>query len=124
MQKEFLDTVNNAGKQAYEAAKEVTAVNASTFETVLEKQLEIANQIVELGSKQARIISEFKDVPSAFKAQTALIQESADQAVSNARDAMEIVNKVRGAYDKLFQKGLKDATDAAKKAQANLSVAA
>ena len=124
MQKEFLDTVNNAGKQAYAAAKEVSAVNTSTFETVLEKQLEIANQIVELGAKQARIISEFKDVPSAFKAQSALIQESTEQAASNARDAVEILNKVRSAYDKLFQKGLKEATDTAKKAQANLGTAA
>lgn len=124
MQKEFIDTVNKAGKQAYEVAKEVTAINTSVFETVLEKQLEIANQIADLGSKQARIISEFKDVPSAFKAQSALIQETTDQAAGNAREAVEILNKVRASYDKLFQKGLKEANEVAKKAQANLSVAA
>jgi phasin family protein len=124
MQKEFIDNVNKAGKQAYDAAKEVTALNASTFETLLEKQLEITNQFVALSSKQAQILSEVKDAPSAFQAQTALFKEISEQAAGNARDAVEILNKTRAAYDKLFQKGLKEATSAAEKAQASFNQAA
>jgi len=118
MQKEFIDNVNKANKQAFDAAKEVSALNTSTFEVLLDKQMEIADQFVALSDKQARIISEFKDAPSAFKAQSELVKEISEQFAGNARDAVEIVNKTRTAYDKLFQKGLKDATAAAKKVQA------
>lgn len=117
MQKEFIDNVNKAGKQAFDAAKEVSALNSSTFEALLEKQVEIANQFVALSNKQAKIFSEFKDAPSAFQAQSELAKEVSEQIAGNARDAMEILDKSRTAYDKLFQKGLKDATEAAKKAK-------
>lgn len=118
MNQDFVETVNQAGKQAFEAAKEVSALNASTLETVLEKQLEIANQMVALNAKQARIVAEFKDVPSAFKAQSDLVREITEQAAGNARDLVEMLNKTRSAYDKLFQKGFKSTTEAVKKAQA------
>lgn len=124
MQNEFIDNVNKAGKQAFDAAKEITALNSSTFETLLDKQVEIANQFVALSNKQAKIFSEFKDAPSAFQAQSELAKEVSEQIAGNARDAMEIVNKTRAAYDKLFQKGMKEATNAAQKAQAGLTKAA
>lgn len=123
MQKEFIDNVNQASKQASEAAKEITALNTSTFESILDKQLELANQFVALGTKQSQIAAEIKDVPSAFQAQSALFQELTEQAASNARETVELVNKTRDAYDKLFQKGLKDAGKAAKKAQASHATA-
>lgn len=124
MNQDIIETMNKAGKQAFDAAKEVSALNASTFETVLEKQIEIANQIVALNTKQAKIVAEFKDAPSAFQAQAALIQEITEQAADNARDLVEIINKTRVAYDKFFQKGLKETTEAVKKARAGVNLAA
>jgi len=124
MQKEFTDSVNTANKKAFEAAKEVTDLNTSTFETLLNKQLEIANQLADINTKQARIFAESKDVPSAFQAQSALVQEITEQAASNARDAVALLNKTRTAYDKLFQKGIKDASEAASKAQSSYNATA
>lgn len=119
MQKEFVDNVTKANKKAFDAAREVTDLNTSTFETVLKKQLELANQLAEINAKQAKIIAEFKDAPSAFQAQSALFEEITEQAAGNARDTVELLNNTRTAYDKLFQKGIKDATDAVKQAQSN-----
>lgn len=124
MQKEFIDNANKAGKQAFDAAKEVSALNASAFETVLAKQLEIANQLMAVNTKQAKIFSDYKDAPSAFEAQSALIREITEQAAGNTRDMMEIMNKTRDAYDKFFQKSLKETTDTVKKTQASLNRAA
>jgi phasin family protein len=120
MQNEFIDTVNKAGKQAFDAAQEVSALNASTFETVLEKQLQFANQMMALNAKQAKIIAEYKDAPSAFEAQSTLVQEIGEQVAGNARDIAEPLNKTRTAYDKLFQKGLKDSAEVMKKAQSGI----
>lgn len=120
MQNEFIDTVNKAGKQAFDAAQEVSALNASTFETVLEKQLQFANQMMALNAKQAKIIAEYKDAPSAFEAQSTLVQEIGEQVAGNTRDIAELLNKTRTAYDKLFQKSLKDSAEAMKKAQSGI----
>lgn len=119
MQKDFVDNVTKANKKAFDTAKEVTDLNTSTFETVLNKQLELANQLAEINAKQAKIIAEFKDAPSAFEAQSALFQEITEQAAGNTREAVELLNKTRAAYDKLFQKSVKEANDAVKKAQSS-----
>ncbi len=124
MQKEFVDNVTKANKKAFDTAKEVTDLNTKTFETVLGKQMELANQLVDFNAKQAKIIAEYKDAPSALQAQSALFQEITEQAAGNAREAVELLNKTRTAYDKLFQKGLKDANAAVKKAQASQNAAA
>lgn len=119
MQKDFVDNVTKANKKAFDTAKEVTDLNTSTFETVLNKQLELANQLAEINAKQAKIVAEFKDAPSAFEAQSALFQEITEQAAGNTREAVELLNKTRAAYDKLFQKSVKEANDAVKKAQSS-----
>lgn len=119
MQKDFVDNVTKANKKAFDTAKEVTDLNTSTFETVLNKQLELANQLAEINAKQAKIVAEFKDAPSAFEAQSALFQEITEQAAGNTREAVELLNKTRAAYDKLFQKSVKETNDAVKKAQSS-----
>lgn len=124
MQKDFVDNVTKANKKAFDTAREMTDLNTSTFETVLSKQMELANQFVEFNARQAKIFAEYKDAPSALQAQSALFQEITEQASSNAREAVELLNKTRTAYDKLLQKGLNDASDAVKKAQASYNAAA
>lgn len=124
MQKEFVDSVNEANKKALDTAREVTDLNTSTFEAVLNKQLEMANQLAGINARQAKIMAEYTDAPSAFQAQSVLIQEVTEQVAGNARDAVELLNKTRTAYDELFQKGLKDAADAVKKAQSSYNAAA
>ena len=124
MQKDFVDNMSKANKKAFDTAKELTELNASTFGILLDKQLEIANQLAEVNAKQARIFAEYKDAPSAFQAQSVLVREITEQAAGNARDVVELLNKSRDAYDKLFQKGLKDAADAVKKVQASYNAAA
>lgn len=119
MQKEFVDNVTKANKKAFDSAKEVTDLNTSTFETLLNKQLELANQLAEINAKQVKIIAGYKDAPSALEAQSGLMQEITEQAAGNTREAVELLNKTRAAYDKLFQKGLKDANDAVKQAQSS-----
>lgn len=124
MQKEFVDNVTKANKKAFDTAKKMTDLNTSTFETMLNKQMELANQFVDFNTRQAKIFAEYKDAPSALQAQSALFQEITEQTAGNARETVELLNETRTAYDKLFQKGLKDANDAVKKAQSSYNAAA
>ena len=123
MQDRFVDNLNAANQKAFDTAREVADLNASTFETVLNKQLEITKQLAAINAKQAKIIVEYKDAPTALEAQSALIQEITEQAAGNARDAVELLTTTRSAYDKLLQKSLEDATDAVSKAQSGYNTA-
>lgn len=124
MQKDFANDMSKASKKAMDTAREATDLNNSTLQTVLSKQLELVNQFASINARQMQILTEYKDVPSALQAQTALVQEITEQAAGNAREAVELVNKTRTAYEKLVQKGVKETTDAVNKAQASFSATA
>ncbi len=114
MQKQVLEAVNNAVETAYAASKEVIDINTNAVESLIEKQLDVLSQTVDFGVKQAKLVGEVKDVKAALSAQTQLMESVAEQAVENVRDVMAIANKTRAAYDKLVNKGVKEAVAAIK----------
>jgi phasin family protein len=114
MQKQALDTVQNAVETAYETTKQVADINAAAWESLIEKQLEVMNQVVDFGVKQYKLLGEVKDVKTTLAAQTGLVETAAEQAMTNVRDVVRIANDARTAYDKLVNKGVQDAVAAVK----------
>ncbi len=114
MQKQALDTVQNAVETAYETTKQVVDINAAAWEGLIEKQLEVMNQVVDLGVKQFKLLGEARDVKTTLAAQTGLVENAAEQAMANVRDVVKIANETRAAYDKLVNKGVQEAVAAVK----------
>ena len=114
MQKQTLDTVQNAVETAYNTTKQVVDINATAWENLIEKQLEVMNQMVDFGTKQFKLLGEAKDVKTTLAAQTGLVENAAEQAMANVRDVVKIANEARTAYDKLVNKGVQDAVAAVK----------
>ena len=114
MQKQTLDTVQNAVETAYKTTKQVVDINATAWENLIEKQLEVMNQMVDFGTKQFKLLGEVKDVKTTLAAQTGLVENAAEQAMANVRDVVKIANEARTAYDKLVNKGVQDAVAAVK----------
>ena len=112
----FVDNINEAGQAAYDAVKEVVALNQSVFTDLVEKQLQVVNQLVELGVKQAKLVAETKDQRALIQGQISLAEEAAEQALSNVRDAIELGNKARVSYEKLAEKNVQVASEQLKKA--------
>lgn len=109
MSNDIIEAANKAGQAAFEAAKEVAEINNATLDTLVEKQLAFASQVVDFGVKQIKLVTEAKDATSAVKAQVALVEDAAGQALNNARDLVDLANKTRVAYDKLVDKNVKSA---------------
>lgn len=107
MSNQIVNMANQASQAAYEAAKEVVALNNATLESVLKKQFEVASQVVDLGVKQAKLVTDSKDPKLAIKAQVELVEGAADQALSNVREFVNIASQARTAYDKLVDKNVK-----------------
>jgi phasin family protein len=114
MQKQTLDAVQNAVETAYETTKQVVDINAAAWESLIEKQLEVMNQVVDFGVKQYKLLGEVKDVKTTLAAQTGLVETAAEQAMTNVRDVVRIANDARTAYDKLVNKGVQVAVAAVK----------
>jgi phasin family protein len=106
--------MQNAVETAYETTKKAVDINAAAWESLIEKQLEVMNQVVDFGVKQVKLLGEVKDVNAALSAQTGLVQTAAEQAMANVRDVVKIANEARTAYDKLVNKGVQDAVAAVK----------
>lgn len=109
MQKQALNTVQTAVETAYETTKQAVDINAAAWEGLIEKQLEVVYQAVDFGVKQFKLLGEAKDVKATLAAQTGLVETAAEQAMTNLRDVVKIANEARAAYDKLVNKGVRDA---------------
>jgi phasin family protein len=109
MQNEIFEAANKASEAAYATVKEIAALNVATVETLVEKQFELVNQAVDLSVKQVKLATESKDPQVAIRAQVALVEDAAEQALDNVRDLVAIANKTRVAYDKLLDKNIKEA---------------
>ncbi len=114
MQKQTLNTVQNAVETAYETTKQAVDINAVAWENLIAKQLEVMHQVVDFGVKQVKLLGEAKDVKTTLAAQTGLVENAAEQAMANVRDVVKIANEARTAYDKLVKKGVQDAVATAK----------
>ncbi len=114
MPKQAFDTVQNAVETAYATTKQVVDINANAWESLVEKQLEVMNQVVDFSVKQFKLLGEAKDVKSTLAAHTGLVETAAEQAMGNVRDVVKIANETRSAYDKLVNKGVQEAVAAAK----------
>ncbi len=112
----FVDNINEAGQTAYDAVKEVFALNQSVFTDLVEKQLQVVNQLVELGVKQAKLVAETKDQRALVQGQISLAEEAAEQALTNVRDVIELGTKARVSYEKLAEKNVQVASEQLKKA--------
>lgn len=118
MSNQILDNFNEAGQTAYDAVKDVIALNQAVFGEFVEKQLQVADQIVDFTVKHAKLVTDTKDQRSLFQGQVALVEEAAEQALDNVRDVVEIANKARASYEKLAEKNVKTATEQLKKVPA------
>lgn len=118
MNNPILDNFNEAGRTAYDAVKDIIAVNQTVFGDLVEKQLQVADQVVELAVKHAQLVTDIKDQRSLVQGQVALIEEAAAKAFDNVRDVVEIANKARVSVEKLAEKSVKTATEQLKKAPA------
>lgn len=123
MQQDFMNTFNNFGKNAVEAAKTLGEINSKLAEEVIERQLAAVNLMVEGGVSQAKLAQETKDVKDFWTNQSALTDEYAGKAMDLAKKNVELAQKAGEQYKTWLEKGFaqanKAATEAGKKAEAS-----
>lgn len=113
MQQEFVNTVNNFGKNAMEAAKSLGEINSKIAEQVIERQLAVANLFVEGSTHQAKLVQETKDVKEYWSKQASLTDEYAGKAMDLAKQNVELAQQAGEQYKAWFEQGFAQANEAA-----------
>lgn len=116
MQQEFVNTMNDFGKTAVDAAKTLGEINSKLAEEVIERQLAVANLFVEGSVSQAKLAQESKDVKEYWSKQAALTDEYAGKAMDLAKKNVELAQKAGDEYKAWFEKGFAQANSAANEA--------
>ena len=116
MQQDLINTVNDFGKNAFEAAKALGEINGKLVERAMEKQLNVANLCVEGSMKQVKLAQDTKDPKEFWNKQQQLVEEYADKFMDLAKQQVELVQKANADYQAWFEKGLQQANGSAKAA--------
>ena len=90
MPEDFMSKLEQFGKQAMAAAKEVVDYNNAFLNQVLEAQVNLANLYVESSEKQLALIEAIKEPQEYITAQSELVQEYAEKIASAAQRNVEI----------------------------------
>jgi len=124
MQQEFVNTINDFGKNAVEAAKTLGEINSKLAEQVIERHMAAMNLCVEGGASQVKLAQETKDVKEFWSKQAALTDEYAGKAMDLAKKNVELAQKVGEQYKAWFEKGFAQANKAAGEATKKVEASA
>lgn len=119
MKNDMMISFSDYGKTAIAATKELVDINSKMMGKVLDAQISLANLYVESGEKQLATIQAANDPKEYMAKQAALLEEYsaklADAAQSNVKLAQEVSEELKD----WFEKGVKTADKAVKKAAAD-----
>lgn len=110
MDTKFVENWQEYGKNALESAKELEAINTKVIEKITGKQMELANTVIETGTKYFGSLGEVKGYQELIAEQTKLAAELNDKMIEAARGAADIISETREAYQAWLEKGLKAVT--------------
>lgn len=120
MENKFVENWQEYGKNALESAKELEAINTKVIEKITGKQMELANTVIETGTKYFGSLGEVKGYQELIAEQTKLAAELNDKLIEAARGAADIISETREAYQAWLEKGLKAVTGNAELVVPNL----
>ena len=104
--KENFDMLKEMANEGYEATRELADINLRTWNTMLDKQLDMLNVWLDTGIKQIELGAEAKDYKDYLANQTTLTKEFGDRLMAGGRDAISAGSEVQNAYRAWYEKSV------------------
>jgi hypothetical protein len=121
MKNDMMIPFSDYGKTAIAATKELVEINSKMMGKVLDAQISLANLYVESGEKQLATIQTADDPKEYMAKQTALLEEYSTKLTEAAQVNVKLAQEASDELKGWFEKGVKTADTAVKKAAANAS---
>ena len=103
------ENMNKLGKSAYEAVKELYAVNTNIAEQVFEQQLALTSLGVDYFISQLQLASSAKGYKEMINGQTDIVADFSSKVQGIARNTLDIINESRDEVSTWFEKNVKEA---------------
>ena len=100
VQTQFLPAI---GDSKYRAAGKVAVLNQNLVEKLVSHQFDVANDMLDRGLSQFKLLSEAKDFGEVVKAQSAYVEEATQRGLESTQKLIEIMNESGQAYKVLYQ---------------------
>ncbi len=113
-----LEMINKTNAQAFEAVKEMAAINTRAADKLMQQQLELMGFAISGGVKQLELLRDTKGYKEYVAAQADIAQEGAEKVITAAREALDVLTDARDELKGVVEKGVDAIRAEAKPAQA------
>ena len=124
MEQEYFKNLDVFGKSAFEATRELIAINGRVFEKVLEGQMGVANLLIEGGEKAASLVKEANDPQVYIQKQSALFEEYAGKLADAAQESVKLAQGTGEDLKVWLENGVANADKAGKAVVKTVTTAA
>ena len=111
MSNDALNLYKELSEQTVNSVKSLSELNLRTFETLAAKQLEILQNCVDAGVKQAEVYKSAKDVNGLVAAQTELASSCAEQFTNSMLETADIFKTAQEELSGLVEASVSDAKE-------------
>lgn len=116
MQKDIINSFNEFGQTAFDAARRLGEVNLCAAEKLLEQQFATTSALLETGARNLELMSQAKTPQELLNGQAKLVQAYGEQWLNSCRGAAEILAEARNAAGELIEENVKVASESVKQA--------
>ncbi len=104
--KENLDMINEMGTSGYDKLRELTELNLSTWNRVLDTQLNTYSMLMENAIEQTKAVTESKNYQEAIRTQLDMGRKVGVAMIGKTREASELSQQVGSEYRAWFENNL------------------
>jgi hypothetical protein len=97
---------NDLGSKGYEAAQALGEINLRAVETLVARQMDVVNLLMEGGLRQVKMASEAKGYSDLVKGQIELARELAERLMEESRTNVKLASDTRDEYRGWMEKGV------------------
>ena len=113
---QMFELMNEMGRNAFEAARQLGEINLRTMDRLAEQQLELFSQNLERGVTTTKRLADAKGYKDVLSVQADVAQDLAETATEQTRKTMAVLTEARNSVNELLQKELKEAAEKTAKA--------
>ncbi len=113
---QMIETMNEIGRNAFQAARQLNEVNLQTVDRLAEQQVELFSQNLERGLSTVKRLSGAKEYSEILSVQADAAKDLAETTTQETRKAIATLTEARNTVNELLQKELKQAVEKTVKA--------
>lgn len=114
---EIFEMIEKAGAESVATMREFGELQMSTWNEMMNKQMELLSSVVSSASAQVKAASEAKDLEEAVRTQVEFGRQMGEEMVEQSREAIELTQKAGESYRDFAENMVKKATEQFEAAQ-------